>query len=442
MKEKKARTSRVKETATTTTTTEIAEITDNITETIGKLPELSDAEAEILAATERHSTAERETALAVELNDKATGHKSELEGIKPNGQDKVAEPVPLQYLTVEAHKQRKLDVANLGLRRWAAETTVRAYFDKLVADGRPTEQALTLGEYRMYLLEAKRSAPANADKPQMFSREAFAIVRYLHKEAKDDLYKKFNGQTSVEVTDEFLLAVAEATVAHDQEFSLAIDGEVMNCGNIAKCGHRFIPIRGIAMVTQEGKSDVREFGNFRRVGTRVVGFCLTCKKLAINETRENGKPAPWFFPKAFAEKSVQYQEEKRNTMEGVRVAMGDADNFRRDRDQRGGSGENRSFQKPGIFNLELEGRNKNPFAALLGDSGDHPEGMYYSPEFTWNVGDRKVKSFVHLNVSKYTIQVVNAGPGLEGFKQKTFNLGRLPKPLFVAVLKARDAQQA
>ena len=262
--EKKVRTSRVKDTVVSEKN-RIADIGDAAFG--GVLPEQTDAGAEILQATERHEAAERETAEVLALVDKKT--------VRTNGQIgevKTTEPAKAQYLTDDAHKQRKLDVANVGLRRYAAEHSVRAYFDKLVLAGRSVDQPLTLGEYRAYLFGAQQSGAPASDRPRMFTEDAFAVVKHLYKGVKEALFKRFDGQTVIGLTDEFLLAVAEATVANDTKFSLAIDGEPMNCGN-QTCNRRFVPVKGITTITREGKSQIREFGNFRRVGTQVVGFC-------------------------------------------------------------------------------------------------------------------------------------------------------------------------
>lgn len=394
------------------------------TSTETMIPEQTDADAEIRRATEEHEAAERATAEALRVTTQQVIVKPAVE--------------PVKYMTEDAHKQRKLDVANSGLRRYAAEHVVRAYFDKLVAAGRSADQPLTLGEYRSYLFNSQQNGVSVSDRPRMFTEEAFAIVKHLFKSVKEALFKKFDGQTGVGVTDEFLIVVAEATVANDERFSLAIDGAVMNCGN-PKCNRRFVPVRGI---TSNAKG-IREFGNFRRVGTQVMGFCSVCKDLAIAEARDSGSPAPWFSSKDFAEKSAKYQEEKRNTTEGLRVAMGTMNRVEHDRrqDSRGGDGR----KKAGTFNPELAARCNNPFAALLNNrEKDQPTGRYYSPEFDWEDkrSGKTVKTFLDLEVGKWRVVVSDAGPGLESLIDSSHNTGFFEnKGLFVAITKAAEAQQ-
>ncbi|HEY4521589.1 MAG TPA: hypothetical protein VJH05_00400 [Candidatus Paceibacterota bacterium] len=386
---------------------------------------------EIDRATEKHQVAEQETAEALAKADKAKDASNGTEGLTD------AKPAERpQYLTADAHRQRKLDVLNSGLRRFAAEPTVRAHFDKLVVAGRPADQPLTLGEYRAYLLEAQQSGTSTSDKPRMFTNEAFQIIKHLYREVKEALFKKFDGQVGVGVTDEFLIAVAEASVENDTKFSLTIDGEPRTCGN-PECNRRFVPIRGI---TSNAKG-VREFGNFRRVGTQIVAFCSVCKDMAISEARENNQPSPWFSPKSYAEKSAQYQEEKRNTNEGLRSAMGASDNFRRERDQKR---DNR--KQAGKFNPELAAKSHNPFAALLNNrEKDFPTGRYYSPEF--EMQDKRtgksVRTFLDLAVSKHSLIVSDAGPVLADLIGSTHNTGYFEnKLLFVGLNKAAEAQQA
>ena len=386
------------------------------------LPEQTDAVGEIVQAQEGAGA-------------KVVQVQTESEVVKPTD-DKPAERP--HYMTDDAHKQRRLDVANVGLRRFAAEHAVRAHFDGLVLAGRPADQALTLGEYRAYLLEAKQTASVS-QKPQMFSKEAFEVIRFLPKEAKDGLYKKFNGQTEVGVTDELLLAVADAMIARDTKFSLAIDGEVMNCGE-RTCNRRFVPMSGIATVTRGGKSDIRAFGNFRQIGTQVVGFCTPCKNIAITDAHENNQPAPWFSPRAFAEKLAAHEEDVRNTKEGLRNTLQTANDFRAERDKR-----NDNRKSAGKFDPMQEARCRNSFSALLNNRDkDHSTGRYYSPEFEWkdNRSGKTVMTFIDLDVRRDSLVVTNAGPGLEALIGSSHNTGYFEnKGLFAAINMAAEVQQ-
>ena len=404
----------------------------------GKLPELTDAGAEILQATEQHEVAERETAAALAQNDKANG-------MKPNGQASDAKPVK-HLLTEEAHKLRKQLVNDPRRRRAASDTEVQKYF--LAKGYSPEGKQVTKADLVAYMQEMETAPYVTSSR--MFSEEAFQkIVKHLRNEVKNELFKRFDKQTGVGITDDLLLAIAEATVAVDKDLNLEIDGDFETCF-IESCEQRrFVPLRGVNAVKKGNQTEFKSFGNFLYVEPNeknglttpeVRPHCGRCSRASRIDAKANGQ---WvvFLPKTEAQKRAQgwldYQRRREERSFSVGAAVR-AKESRKD--------ERPSGKQPGKFNPELAAKCQNPFAALLNNrEKDYPVGRYYSPEF--EMQDKRtgkvVRTFLDLAVSKHSLVVSDAGLVLADLVDTTHNTGYFEnKLLYVGLLKAADAQPA
>ncbi len=408
----------------------------------GAATEIVNNVSEIDQATARHNAEQQETAAAIAgANLAPEVAQEQVDGKPAEPQKKPVEPKHL--LTEEAHKLRKQLVNDPRRRRYAAETAVTNYF---TAKGySPEGKQVTKADLVAYMQEME-SAP-EATNSRMFSDEAFQkIVKHFGHEVKSELFKRFDKQTGVGITDELLMAVAESAVVVDKDLNLEIDGDFAVCV-IESCAQRFVPLRGTNSVTIKGRVEFKGFGNFLYVepnkknglaGPEMWPHCRDCKNDTIDDARANGQRV-YFLSQADAQNRVQdwldrdKRREERSFSIGAAVQSRDARN------------DERVPRKPaGKFDPALEAKCQNSFAALLNNrEKDHPTGRYYSPEFEWKDKFGKVyKTFLDLIVTKWNLVVSNAGSGLEFLIDTTHNTGYFEnKALFVALNKAADAQQ-
>lgn len=74
---------------------------------------------------------------------------------------------------------------------------------------------------------------------------------------------------------------------------------------------------------------------------------------------------------------------------------------------------------------------------------DHRAGTFAAKVPGWRLGDREVTTFIQVRSDGNRIQVLAAGPGLRDFVgMEPFELGQLPKKLYVALMKARESAPA
>ena len=402
--------------------------------------------AEIVANTARFEADNKITADILAQHDCGQAAKSataaesgaKSEG-KPNGEAKDSEGFEKgSFLSPEAHAQRKEDVKSLRLRKICNLTNVQRVFGDRA-------NPVTLEEYSSWrdgAVEKRENAP------KMFSDGAFKLIKH-NPDLQKELFAVFNGREAID-EQEVLSKIAEIRLSRGSEQNMQIDGEPVDC---VGCAYLFTPMKYEVFVGPPDKKESRTFGNFLAVDGIVKAYDYPCSKLIREEGRKNGKNIAFLTYADATERAsrqseaIEQAEQKESQrrerfaehVQGVLQTTGGLLEGRRGRDD---NRNRESFHKPGVFNPQLEKRHSNPFATLVGRDEGHPEGPYYSPEFPWKInGGVEVRSFLHLNVTKYTVTVVNAGPGLEGFKQKTYNLQTLPKALYSAVIKARNAQQ-
>ena len=428
--EKKARTNRVINAATAATET--------VTE---KLPELSDADAEIQQATERHNIAERETAAVLARNDKATGHTEteSTEGVKPNGQDKVAEPAKPHLLTEEAHKLRKQLVNDPRRRRYAADTMVQNYF--LAKGYSPEGKRVTKADLIAYMQEMETSPSATSGR--MFSDEAFQkIVKHLRNEVKSELFKRFDKQTGVGITDDLMRAVAEATVAVDKDLNLEIDGDFETCF-IESCDQRrFVPLRGVNAVKKGNQTEFKSFGNFLYVEPNeenglttpeIRPHCVRCSRASRFDAKKNGQ---WvvFLPKAEAQRRVDGWLANERRREERSFSVGAAVRSKESRDQR--RPDNRQYSS-------VSDDRKRAASQSVNDLLGRVPGDYFFKHSSWEirgaggyVGGKGAKVFIQSDGTEAV--VLDREKDFGKLIGERFPLSDIPKKLFVFLQEVRN----